>query len=161
MCVCRNSHPRTVNAIRKLQKTRHIPVIISSGKQYGSCVSLRQELEIPDDVPSAHCNGGIIQRGVNGSDVLKNEGLTTDAVLQIAEITKDRGCFVFFADTLAYISKDTREGARDWLAFASQFDLGAQDCSTLDKRKEVLDQVEDGRTCIKMTISCETEEDCR
>jgi hydroxymethylpyrimidine pyrophosphatase-like HAD family hydrolase len=114
-------HPRTEKAIKALQKKHpRVPVIICSGKQYQSCLALRRQLGLKDEVASAHCNGGILQRGPNGIEILKAEGLPAQAAVAIAEMMRSRACFLFFTDSIAFVSTDASEGSRDWLAFSSK-----------------------------------------
>jgi hypothetical protein len=84
---------------------------------------------------SAHCNGGLIQRGKNGVELLKSEGLPRDAVLSVAEAMRNRSCFLFFADGLSYISADRAPGARDWFAYGAQ-------CASVRREKPELTRVQ-------------------
>ncbi|HEV7737571.1 MAG TPA: HAD family hydrolase [Chlamydiales bacterium] len=112
-------HPRTLSAFSKLRAARpDLPIVIASGKQYNSCLSIREALGLPDHFPAVHCNGALIHAGPG--DIALSGCLDSETVMHIVNGTNAFGTFVFTKDAVVLVSSGVGIHKQDWCTIASR-----------------------------------------
>ncbi|KAF8528927.1 HAD-like domain-containing protein [Hysterangium stoloniferum] len=152
-------HPRTLSAFTKLRTAYpDLPIVIASGKQYGSCLSIREALNLPLHFPAIHCNGALIHGGPDGASLPRfSTSLPPETVMHIVNGTHDYGTFVFTADAVVLVSTGQGIHKKDWCEIASRYDKGIVDCSQEPARSRFLQEVVNGEILVpKVTLCSDT-----
>ena len=115
-------HPRTLSAFHKLRATHpNLPIVIASGKQYNSCLWIRDALRLPPHFPAIHCNGALIYGGVSGDSLTEfSASLPPAVVAHIVDGTTNFGTFVFTEDAAVLVSPGTGVHKKDWCDIAGR-----------------------------------------
>lgn len=147
-------HPTTVSAFARLREDRpHLPVIIASGKEYGSCLPVRKALGIPtggDGFPAIHGNGSLLHAG-DGS-LLEVFPLRRDVVCTILDNMRAHATFVHTAAETIYVN---HEASRDWMAVARKYyGDSSVDSSSADAREALLRRVILGEVVVIKVSVC-------
>ena len=124
-----------------------------AGKQYESCLHLREELDLPLHFPAAHCHGSLIHRD---NDIIKQTTLDGKTVVDVLERTANYGVFVFIGKVVHYINKDKTDPPTDWIAVAEKYDMGIVDHSSDPERQAVLADIASGKSAVLKVTVCST-----
>ena len=135
-------HPVTMSAFARLREERpDLPIIIASGKEYGSCLPVRKALGIPvgdaNGFPAIHGNGSLLHAG-DGS-LLEIFPISPKIVCSILESMVNYATFVHTATQTIYVNP---ESSRDWMAVARKYyGNTSMDSSWPDERSALLKRV--------------------
>ena len=115
-------HPRTLTAFSKLRAAHpNLPIVIASGKQYNSCLWIRQALHLPPHFPATHCNGALIYGGASGDALTEFSAVLPPAVVaHIIDGTTQFGTFVFTEDAAVLVSQGVGIHNKDWCEIAAK-----------------------------------------
>jgi Cof subfamily protein (haloacid dehalogenase superfamily) len=130
-------HPRTLDAIRHIRKTRpEIPIIPVTGKQRVSCGGLIQDLGI-EEFPAGCLHGAIIYD--NKGNIERYDALEPNFVLGVTELMKkhNKTTMLYVADWVAMASLE-QGGKTDWEAVSRGFDPCVKDARQTDFLEKVL-----------------------
>lgn len=122
-------HPKTVSAFTKLRKAHpDLPIVIASGKQYQSCVGIRQSLGLPDHFPAIHLNGALVHEGPN--KFLVSGVLEPKTAMHIIAETTAFGTFVFTEDAAILVSSGVGIHKQNWCALGGRWEFCLIICLT-------------------------------
>ncbi|KAF8592462.1 hypothetical protein K439DRAFT_1625823 [Ramaria rubella] len=154
-------HPRTLSAFAKLRASHpDLPVVIASGKQYNSCLKIRQALSLPSHFPATHCNGALIYGGPLGASLTNFScALPPAVVAHIVEGTTEFGTFVFTEDAVVLVSPGVGKHRKDWCEIAARYDEGVRDCSKEPDRTRFLQQVASEELLVPKVTLCSDSSD--
>jgi hypothetical protein len=114
-------HPRTLSAFTRLRAAHpDLPIVVASGKQYNSCLFIREHLNLPQHFPAIHCNGALIHGGPDGASIPRfSTCLPPETVMHVVNGATEFGTFVFTADTVVLVSSGNGIHKKDWCEIVS------------------------------------------